>query len=80
MPLVLAAALLRKKIVLHESDTRPGLVNKIASKFAKHVFTGFDWVLPEAQTVGQILADDILVETPPPLNSKTLILVVGGSQ
>jgi UDP-N-acetylglucosamine:LPS N-acetylglucosamine transferase len=35
----LAAALLHKKIIVHESDTHPGLVNKIASRFAKKVFT-----------------------------------------
>ncbi|HBB03835.1 TPA: hypothetical protein DCZ39_02955 [Patescibacteria group bacterium] len=42
MPVVLAATLLRKRIIVHESDTRPGLVNKIASRFAKKVFTGFE--------------------------------------
>ena len=80
LPLVLAAALLRKKIVVHESDTRPGLVNKIASRFAKKVFTGFEWALPEGETIGQILSDDIIIENYPEFTSKTLVLVVGGSQ
>ncbi|MEI6774995.1 MAG: glycosyltransferase [bacterium] len=42
LPVVLAAALLRRKIILHESDTHPGLVNRIASRFAKKSFTGFE--------------------------------------
>ncbi len=80
LPAVLAAALLRRKIVVHESDTRPGLVNRIASRFAKKTFTGFNWALPDATTIGQILSDDIIIETHPEFTSKTLVLVVGGSQ
>lgn len=80
LPVVLAAAVLRKKIVVHESDTHPWLVNRIASRFAKKVFTGFEWVFIDGQTVGQILSDDIVIETYPELNTKTLILVVWGSQ
>ncbi len=41
IPVVLAGAILRKKIYVHESDTVPGLTNKIAAKFAKKVFWGF---------------------------------------
>lgn len=76
LPLVMAAALLRKKIIVHESDTHPGLVNKIASKRASKNFTGFDRVLPNGQTIGQILADDIVVDTIPDLQSKTVMLIV----
>jgi UDP-N-acetylglucosamine--N-acetylmuramyl-(pentapeptide) pyrophosphoryl-undecaprenol N-acetylglucosamine transferase len=82
LPVVLAGALLRKKIVVHESDTHSGLVNRIAARFASQVFTGFDDVLPRAKTVGQILSDNILVdeETPIQIHSKPQVLVVGGSQ
>lgn len=80
LPLVLAAALLHKKIIVHESDTHPGLVNKIASRFSKNIFTWFEWALPEGQTIGQILSDDIIRETYPEFTSKTLVLVVWGSQ
>lgn len=80
LPVVLAAALLRKKIVVHESDTHSGLVNKIASRFAKKVFTGFEWSLPKWETIGQILSDDIITQTLPEKNPKTLVLVVWGSQ
>lgn len=80
LPVVLAAALLHKKIVVHESDTRPWLVNRIASRFAKKIFTGFEWALAEWQNIGQILSDDIVIESYPKFSSKTLILVVWGSQ
>jgi len=80
LPVVLAATLLRKKIVVHESDTHPGLVNKIASHFARKVFTWFEWALSEGQTIGQILSDDIIIDSYPEITSKTLILVVGWSQ
>ena len=80
LPVVLAAALLRKKIIVHESDTHSGLVNKIASHFAKKTFTWFEWALPDGETVGQILSDDIIIEKYPEITSKTQILVVGWSQ
>lgn len=80
LPVVLAAALLRKKIVVHESDTHPWLVNRIASRFAKKTFTWFEWALPGGQTIGQILSDDIIIEKHPENVSKTQILVVGWSQ
>jgi len=80
LPVVLAAALLRRKIIVHESDTRSGLVNRIANRFAKKTFTWFDWALPNSQTIGQILSDDIIIDTHPEFTSKTLILVVWGSQ
>jgi len=80
LPVVLAAALLHKKIVVHESDTHSGLVNRIASRFAKKTFTGFDGILKNSETIGQILSDDIIIETHPEFTSKTLVLVVGGSQ
>lgn len=72
--------LLHKKIIVHESDTRPGLVNKIASRFAKKTFTGFEGALKNSQTIGQILSDDIIIETHPEFTSKTLVLISGGSQ
>lgn len=60
LPVVFAAKFLRKKIIVHESDVRSWLVNKVASKYADKVFTGFDWVLPKSTTVGQILSDEII--------------------
>jgi len=62
LPLVVAGRILRKKIVVHESDTRPGLVNKLASKMAKKIFTWFDDVLKDSETIGQILSDDMIFD------------------
>lgn len=39
LPVVIAAKLLSKPIVVHESDVHPGLVNRIASKYASKSFT-----------------------------------------
>ncbi len=80
LPIVLAASLLHKKIIVHESDTHPGLVNKIASRFAKKVFTGFNGVLSHGQTIGQIISNDIVVDVSPQYNPRTQILVVWWSQ
>ena len=41
VPVVLAAAVLRIPIVLHESDMTPGLANKIAMPFAKYICTTY---------------------------------------
>ncbi len=60
LPTVIAARILSIPIIVHESDTRPGLVNRLAARLAKYVFTGFDHVLPRAQTIGQILSDELV--------------------
>lgn len=90
LPVVIAGKILRKKIIVHESDTRPGLVNKIASKFASTTFTGFDDVLPKSKTVGQILSEEIVVDSaeaklflkqyPELKQDKAKILIIGWSQ
>ena len=41
LPVVFAAKLLGKKIIVHESDVHPGLVNRIAGKFSAKNFSGF---------------------------------------
>ena len=51
LPLVIAAAIKRIPIVVHESDTRPGLTNRIASWFAKKTFTAFPDVLKDEEVV-----------------------------
>lgn len=95
LPVVFAWALLRKKILVHESDTRSGLVNKIAVKFAKYSFTWFPEVLPGAKCVWQIISDDLVLSTSddkemeqklfkdkqkPDFSSKTCVFVTWGSQ
>ncbi|MCK9466832.1 MAG: glycosyltransferase [Candidatus Absconditabacterales bacterium] len=83
LPVVFAARLLRKKIVVHESDVRSGLVNKIAARYADRVFTGFDGVLAKSTRVGQILSDEIIakqsIKNPPKardLSQKNIELTV----
>ena len=41
LPVVLAAFILRRKIILHESDSRMGLANRISAKLATKVCVGF---------------------------------------
>ena len=41
VPVVIAAALLRIKIITHESDLSPGLATKITARFATEVWTAF---------------------------------------
>ena len=83
LSVVFAAKLLGKKIIVHESDVHPWLVNRIASRFAKVSFTGFPKVLPKAQVVGQILSEDLLPAENSPLSwdkKQTQVLVMWGSQ
>lgn len=84
LPVVVAWWVLRKKILLHESDTKSWLANRICSKFASVIFTGFEWVFPGKEiVVGQILDDDLVefkVQSSELYNEKTNVLVTGGSQ
>ncbi len=83
LPVVFAAKLLGKKIIVHESDVHAWLVNRIASRFAKVSFTGFPKVLPKAQVVGQILSEDLLLAENSPFSwdkKQTQVLVMWGSQ
>ncbi|MFA6423366.1 MAG: UDP-N-acetylglucosamine--N-acetylmuramyl-(pentapeptide) pyrophosphoryl-undecaprenol N-acetylglucosamine transferase [Patescibacteria group bacterium] len=41
IPVVLTAAILRKKIYIHESDIIAGVSNKICGRFARKIFVGF---------------------------------------
>lgn len=42
VPVILAAAFFRIPIVVHESDTKPGRANMLASRFAKHIAISFE--------------------------------------
>lgn len=82
LPVVIAAKLLGKKIIVHESDVHPGLVNRIAGKVAHKIFSGFPKVLPHTEVIGQLLSEDLLTELPTSQEQKkqTQVLVMGGSQ
>ncbi len=41
-PVLMAARILRIPVVIHESDTVPGRVNKWAGKFARHIAVSYD--------------------------------------
>ena len=62
LPVVLAAIVLRKKIVVHESDAKMWLTNKIAAKFATEVYVAFDDVYKWAENIGQLLTHDLIQE------------------
>lgn len=92
VPVILAAAFLRIPIVVHESDTRPGRANMLASRFTKHVAISFEDARPyftkhEAVFTGIPLRTELLSvpEDDPHTRigvdpSLPTILVLGGSQ
>lgn len=61
LPVVIAGWIWRKPIILHESDTKPWLANRICSLFASSIFTWFEDVFPGKEiVVGQIIDDDLV--------------------
>lgn len=92
LPIVIAAKLLKIPVIIHESDTKTWLTNRLAGRWAKHIFTGFDGLWRSSQTVGQVLSEDVIYQ-PKALYSpiiqkqldekdpkKTYVLVIWGSQ
>jgi len=51
VPVALAAFVLRRPIILHESDSRMGIANRIVSRLAKRVCISFPGVLEESEKV-----------------------------
>lgn len=91
VPILLAARFLRIPVVIHESDSRPGLANKLARKFARYIGIAYDDVaqyFPAEKTalVGIPLRREIRTITADPFtllgipNDMPLIYVTGGSQ
>ena len=78
--------ILWKKIYLHESDTVPGLVNKIVSKFADYVFIWFEYSKKyiqnkNIQVVWQIISNKFYQEKWIYEKTwKTNLLIIGWSQ
>lgn len=95
LPVGLTAKLLKIKLVIHDSDTVPGLTNKILAKFADRIATGAPekyYSYPKEKTVFTGIPTrsqfrfisteqkkNIRNELRLPLNKK-IILVTGGSQ
>ena len=62
-PAYLAAAILRKPIIIHEANAKPGLANRIGAKFASEIGVGYELAtlqLPNAKVVGNPLKDQII--------------------
>lgn len=90
VPVVLAAAILRIPIMVHESDTRPGSANKLGGKFARYIAIGFDDTakffpkkktaltgIPLRKTFLEVATDPISQLGLP--SEKPLLFVTGGS-
>gem|GEM_PF-3445026 len=60
LPLTIAAWIWRKKIYVHESDTRAGLATRICGYLATANFSGFPGTLPNSQVIGQIMSNDLI--------------------
>ena len=89
LPVVIAAKLLRIPVYLHESDTVPGLANKIAARFAQKVFLGFasakaffadKTVVFTGQMLDVPLMEDIRKSIIPRTSKKPRLVVTMGSQ
>ena len=86
----LAWKILWKKVYLHESDTIPGLVNKLVWIFADRIFLWFKVAKKyfknrNVEVVGQILADEFYkkisnAKSQEWINDKTNLLVIWWSQ
>lgn len=93
VPVILAARVYRIPVFIHESDTVPGLSNKLAAKFAKRIAVSFDKTFeyfPKDKTAltGNPIREDLfgLVDKNVAKSNlgfdpqKSLVLVLGGSQ
>lgn len=62
-PAYLAAAILRKPIIIHEANAKPGLANRLGAKFASAVGVGYELAqlqLPNSKVVGNPLKPQII--------------------
>lgn len=90
VPLVLAGAFYRIPVILHESDSVPGLSNRILAPFAKKIFTAFEPPLQwskKAEAIGNPVRQELLTATKADAirvfgltQQKPVVLVMGGSQ
>ena len=92
MPALAASRFYRIPVMLHESDSVPGLANRYAAKFAKRIFTSFPHtekyffgkpVLPAGNPVRATLARCTVEQGRSILNvryAKPVLFITGGSQ
>lgn len=94
LAVILASRFYRVPVFIHESDTIPGLTNRLSGRFAKIIFISFEKTaqyFPSEKVVlaGNPIRTNLLEDVPEPeIAKKTLglnpadpvILVIGGSQ
>lgn len=92
VPVVLAAKLAKVPVVIHESDVTPGLANKLALPFSKHIFTVFEQTLNyvpagKATCTGAVIRQEIFqgdrkegLRIAGLTGEKPVFIVMGGSQ
>ncbi|MCM3637572.1 undecaprenyldiphospho-muramoylpentapeptide beta-N-acetylglucosaminyltransferase [Sporosarcina luteola] len=92
VPVVLAAKLAKIPVVVHESDVTPGLANKLALPFSKHIFTVFEQTLDyipagKATCAGAVIRPEIFqgdrkegLRIAGLTGEKPIFIVMGGSQ
>jgi UDP-N-acetylglucosamine--N-acetylmuramyl-(pentapeptide) pyrophosphoryl-undecaprenol N-acetylglucosamine transferase len=90
-PVVMAAWLMRKKIVLHEQNLLPGITNRLLSRFADRIYVSFEesrdsFDSKKVRVTGNPVREEILqhqnqspASAPEPDHTFT-VLVIGGSQ
>lgn len=84
----LAAWLLRRPLLVHEQNSRPGVTNRILARFARHVLLGFPGAFGghiRARHVGNPVRAEIAALPAPELRAGARhdgvrVLVLGGSQ
>ena len=87
LPVAIAGWIMKIPVYLHESDSIPGLANKIVGRFASWIFCAFSeadsfFAVKKIRGHGALLSSEILSLTSEkiPLNPRTQILVSCGSQ
>jgi UDP-N-acetylglucosamine:LPS N-acetylglucosamine transferase len=80
LPVCVAAWCRRIPVVLHESDTHPGLTNRIVARRAHTRCVGFTGVFADELHVGQLLSEQLLEYEHIAASEQTQILIMGGSQ
>ncbi len=92
VPVVLAAKLARIPVVAHESDVSPGLANKLALPFVKHIFTVFEETLAyvpaeKSSCIGAIIRPELMdgdrktgLRMAGLQEGKPVLIAMGGSQ
>ncbi len=90
-PVVMAAWLMRKKIVLHEQNILPGITNRLLAPFADRIYVSFrdtraNFNSKKVRLTGNPVREEILIRgkqsatSAPGPDQPFTILVIGGSQ